>query len=340
MYFKTLKMENKIDPEKHFERITSALSLIIVGIVLLLNTSGVIPWSIWIELLKFWPVFIISAGISLILSFNTVSKIIGQIITFLIFIFILFYAAINTGVPSLRGFNTILPKLGWIGFSQDSNGVYLNQEYKEIPINVNENIKGANLEVVLGAGKFELNSVKTDNIIASVNAINNNQVFSLESTNKGEITDIRFENKPVNTFINFDNKQEYYLDLNSAIYFDSFDMKVGASDALLNFENNISVNKINLESGASNVSMNFAEGSLPSILNVKVGAGKTTIVLPKDSGINVEYTVGVGSLNIEGERQINGLGSKGKFTSKTVSLNKNTNITLDIGVGECSILFK
>lgn len=333
-------MENKIEPDKQFERITSALSLIVVGFVLLLNTSGVLPWTVWIELLKFWPVFIISAGLSLILSFNNTSKIIAHILTFLIFIFILFYAAVNTGVSSLSGFNTILPKLGWIGFTEDSNNVYLNQEYKSIPISVNENLKGANMEVVLGAGKFELNSIKTDNIIASVNAINNNQEFSLESTNRGEVTDIKFENKPVNNFMDFDNKQEYYLDLNSGIYFDNFDMKVGASDATLNFENNISVNKINLESGASSVTMNFNEGSLPSVLNVKVGAGKTLIVLPENAGINVEYSVGVGSLKIEGERDINGLGAKGKFISKTVNPNGNTNITLDIGVGECEVLFK
>jgi len=333
-------MQNKIEPDKQFERITSALSLIVVGFVLLLNTSGVVPWSIWIEILKFWPVFIISAGVSLILSFNTTSKIIGHILTFLIFIFILFYAAVNSGVSSLSGFNTILPKLGWIGFSEDSNGVYLNQEYKFIPISINENLKGANMKVIIGAGKFELNSLKTDNIIASVNAINNNQEFSLESTNRGEVTDIEFENKPVNNFMNLDNDQEYYLDLNSAVYFDSFDMKVGASDATLNFENNITVNKINLESGASSVTMNFNEGSLPSVLNVKVGAGKTLIVLPENAGINVEYTVGVGSLKIEGERDVNGLGAKGKFVSKTVSSHGNINITLDIGVGECEIIFK
>jgi len=40
-----------------------ALILISVGIILLLNNFGVLPWSVWSVLFKFWPLILVSLGI-------------------------------------------------------------------------------------------------------------------------------------------------------------------------------------------------------------------------------------------------------------------------------------
>ena len=42
--------------------------LIGIGIVLLLNTLGILEWSIWWMLLRFWPILIIAAGLDLLLG--------------------------------------------------------------------------------------------------------------------------------------------------------------------------------------------------------------------------------------------------------------------------------
>ncbi len=43
--------------------VLGALILVAVGIILLLNNFGVLPWSVWGILFKFWPLILISLGL-------------------------------------------------------------------------------------------------------------------------------------------------------------------------------------------------------------------------------------------------------------------------------------
>ena len=45
------------------DKYSGAVFLIIIGTIFLLNTTGALSWSVWLLLLRFWPVFIIIAGI-------------------------------------------------------------------------------------------------------------------------------------------------------------------------------------------------------------------------------------------------------------------------------------
>ncbi len=49
-----------------WRRISRGTFWIGLGTFLLLNTSGVIPWSFWIDALAYWPVLLVAAGIRLI----------------------------------------------------------------------------------------------------------------------------------------------------------------------------------------------------------------------------------------------------------------------------------
>ena len=44
------------------------LVLVCIGIILLLNTTGVVSWSVWGEAWKFWPVLLIGFGLHLLLQ--------------------------------------------------------------------------------------------------------------------------------------------------------------------------------------------------------------------------------------------------------------------------------
>jgi len=51
-----------------YRGISRGVFFICIGAVLLLNTSGWLGWGVWGELLRFWPVLLISLGIRLIFS--------------------------------------------------------------------------------------------------------------------------------------------------------------------------------------------------------------------------------------------------------------------------------
>lgn len=44
------------------------LLLIFIGVLFLLNNLGVLPWDIWLQLLRLWPIFLIGAGLDLLLG--------------------------------------------------------------------------------------------------------------------------------------------------------------------------------------------------------------------------------------------------------------------------------
>ncbi len=49
-------------------RLLNGLIIVVVGALLLLNTTGYLPWTIWASALEFWPVLIIGLGVQVALS--------------------------------------------------------------------------------------------------------------------------------------------------------------------------------------------------------------------------------------------------------------------------------
>lgn len=62
-----------------------AILLIFVGVVLLLNNFGVIPWEVWGAIWKLWPVLIIAWGVQQIFRNSSNTKL---VVSFLLILFI------------------------------------------------------------------------------------------------------------------------------------------------------------------------------------------------------------------------------------------------------------
>jgi len=84
----------KKDPEektncfhKQSGNLTGGFALITLGIIFVLNNLGVLPWSVWETLWKLWPIFLIVAGLEILIN----SCFVMQLTIFIIEIFILFY---------------------------------------------------------------------------------------------------------------------------------------------------------------------------------------------------------------------------------------------------------
>ncbi|PJA40525.1 hypothetical protein CO179_02020 [candidate division WWE3 bacterium CG_4_9_14_3_um_filter_39_7] len=56
--------KKKLDPG----RFVRSFFLIFVGIIFLLNTTGVVDWTVWTYIWRFWPVLIILSGLSLVVG--------------------------------------------------------------------------------------------------------------------------------------------------------------------------------------------------------------------------------------------------------------------------------
>ncbi len=58
--------EDKTEIEREFP--TGGVFLLFIGVVLLLQTLGILPWSLWNTLWRFWPVILIITGVGVLLK--------------------------------------------------------------------------------------------------------------------------------------------------------------------------------------------------------------------------------------------------------------------------------
>ena len=49
-------------------RVINGILVIIIGILLLMNTTGYLPWSVWDTLIQYWPLLIIGLGVQIAFS--------------------------------------------------------------------------------------------------------------------------------------------------------------------------------------------------------------------------------------------------------------------------------
>jgi len=64
---------------------------VFAGVILLLNSLGIVPWTIWSSLLKFWPILVILVGFKLLLGNSLLAQTIINIINFFVFASLLLF---------------------------------------------------------------------------------------------------------------------------------------------------------------------------------------------------------------------------------------------------------
>lgn len=105
---KTTIFGNDYEERKRYDAgdIVWGLLLILLGSLFLLNNLGIVPWTIWNYIVGFWPVFLIFAGINVILGHNIFSRIIIGIISLAAFGIILGYGLYQVNSPLINGLPT------------------------------------------------------------------------------------------------------------------------------------------------------------------------------------------------------------------------------------------
>jgi hypothetical protein len=73
----------------------SGLTVVLIGAVLLLNTTEVLSWKIWGAFVVLWPLFIVLAGAQVAIGNRALGKALGALLTFITFVIIFAYGYTN-----------------------------------------------------------------------------------------------------------------------------------------------------------------------------------------------------------------------------------------------------
>lgn len=325
--------------QKDQGRYAGAFFLIFIGIIFLLNTTGAVDWDIWLFLLRFWPVFIILAGIQVVFGKSRYATVANGILALVIFSTIAFVALAMNGVEyggkrwyqqnlADRLSNVFLVEEGEKITNQGSIDGMQYPDADELKFTMN-----------LGAGKFSLTDATTDSLFSyDENYFKNFGKINFDSDLDEGVLKIDYSQEKKARFMGVNTLvPEYNISFGNPGVPTSFDLDLGATDGSIELDE-VPINKIDIDSGAGDLDIKFVENLLPSEkAEIKVGTGKVAIYIPEGTAYRVEFSVGVGSVKIIDQEYTKLGNEKEVISSDFQSAENKLDLKIDVGVGSFTL---
>jgi hypothetical protein len=307
-----------------FNKLYDGIVLISVGIVLMLNVTGIVDWRIWLYYINFWPLIIILIGFKLILSVNKNYQNIVLIFQTLLFIVVVFGGVVYFQANKQSILNDATTDFNKnISDINTDNSTLLKYDFKfafgKFNITDTDNV---NAELISLSGSYNENFAAPQ-LTSRID--NNTNTIAFTQTQRG------FNMFSLNSAIN-----EYNLVLKNKNT-SEIKIELGAGDLNMLLKD-IYVNDLVQNIGAGNAEINIEESSMINNIEISVGAGKSTLIIPKDYSYIVDYQIGAGSIVFD-DSIVGGLGNKANNV-KSNNYSDNTkiiNITANIGAGQVII---
>ena len=256
---------------KRDEGLVGGIILIAIGIIALLVTFFDVD-IVWSELAKFWPVFIIIFGVSL-LPLNKVLKSVSVIV--IILISCLIYCNEVNGNENTS--------------DEMTSEVLLEEgiETQEFSAPFKDNITEASVEINYGAGVLYLNSPVAELVKARnmSDKISQNFYLEYEGSHAEILFDVEDDNYQVNN-VDEVKSNRFDISLNEAPIYD-FELNLGACEMNFDFSE-YKVSDIEINSGASNIDIKLGELFDSTRIVISTGVSKIRIGIPNNSGCRVE----------------------------------------------------
>lgn len=312
-----------------------AIFLIFLGTMFLLNTTGVLEWSIWLGILRFWPIFLVLAGLKMILGESKITTIITSSILIIFLAIILFCTIITTRELT----NAFLSNCQ--GFCK--NFVMQDGTQKKERFNVvrerYEDVENINYEMNLGVSKFEITDGADEymELDARFSEIYGRPEIVVEQ--EENTLDISMkESRGTFTVMGLRTPQ-YDFKLASEILSNLRIINgVGSGDITL--ENTL-LEHLKVTTGTGEIKMELGFDSIPTEgIDIEVGTGNVKLTIPSNVGYIINYSLGVGNIKLDGV-DIDGIGRDGKDvrSSNYDEAEKFVNIDAKVGVGNLEIKF-
>lgn len=312
--------------KKHIEGIFGGLWLIGLGVLFLLNTTGVVPWSVWGQIFRFWPVFIIMAGLNIIVGKSVLGNVVVGLISLTLMVLIVGFAA-NQAVS---------PNNSWsLPF------ITVTSATKEQAVKSSDftDVKTLAVRMDMSAGEFTLNQDldSTDLLKLSAKYAEGRTAPELVSEQGDNDLTIRFKQTTTNwgmgwmMWPSFDSRYDLTLGNTELPTSLDFDLSAGSLVARLK-QLNLSDMNVTVSAGSADITLS-ADTVPTKTSDIKVSAGSLTLRVPRSVGLVVDYNVSAGSVEIDGKDVSRGQGS----TELNTDADRVVRIDLDVSAGSVEI---
>ena len=243
--------------------------LLLLGALLLLQTTGVVSWSLWFELARFWPVALIAGGVSIILGRRF------PVLTSLVVAFLL------VGTVGAAAFLVVTDAESFVvtEFVEPLDGV----EFLE-------------LEVEFGAGELRISDLpagSTDLLVATISGLGSKAGAVSTLARSGNRAVVKLENAQ-SFFTTVDRKWDIKIARDVEIF---LAIQSGASDISIDLEQ-LQVTELLMAAGAVSATLVTPAQAGFTIVSVDVGASSLEITVPEGVAARIDVDAGLASVDI------------------------------------------
>ena len=297
---------NKEDNKNKDNGLVGGIILIAIGIIALVVTFFDVE-IVWSEVAKFWPIFLIIFGVS-ILPLSKLFKSISVIILILLSC-LLYYNNVDGNVKTLSSFS----------YDMIEEGVNI-QEFSE-PYNLN--VKTASVEINYGAGTVYL-SAPVNYLVKATNA-SNYIIQDLSVKYEKDHADIEFDGgNNVNVNGKDFKSNNFNIALNENPVYD-FEINLGACNMNFDFSE-YKVSELDVNGGACNFDIKLGDLYGTTNVDIETGVSDIKIGIPSSSGCRIECETVLSHKDFTGFDKKSGNVYE---TSNYLTANKHVNIKLE-----------
>lgn len=295
-----------MNTSKLIEAVFGGLTMILIGFVLLLNTMGTLPWTVWAGFIYLWPLFLIMGGLALLIPDGALNKFVTGAMSLLVFAAIFTFGYIN--YSGTTDWTDIFAGIHWLNVNANT---VTEETTFPMPAGTVDRI---NLTGELSKGTMLIHeSHDQEDFIVANSEHYQDGAGRLEIAENPDFSNTEYYFIQSNPFVHLggSGKRNYDISLAEAAVPMYVDWKVVSGKFTADIHHN-TLGDSKLEVVSGNAEISLLKWVDDSTLTVKLVAGKISLVLPDSSDIKVNYKIVGGSLDVE-DQQYSGL-SNGSVT--------------------------
>ena len=278
--------KGKIVPEKRYRpSLVGPLILIAIGVLLLLNQMGRLPWSVWGSLWRFWPVILILIGLEILVgtSRSIALYIAGLLVAIAVLGGIIGYAIYRGGQPAgprpVTGTETVLEAL------RDADRGHVVIRFGVGNLAIGSLADPPNfVEGKIEYGRYSLQAEK------SFDVSNGRASFSLQAHSQSIPFWMPGENIGDNWKIEFTPRIPIELNIDAGVGKVEMDLS------------DLKVTTLNLKTGVGETVITFPAAAGLTRASIQAGVGQVTVQIPDGVGTRIRVSKGLGSVHTESRR--------------------------------------
>jgi hypothetical protein len=266
--------------EPPVKRVAEGLGTVAVGLVLLGNTFGFIPWTVWISLLSLWPLLLVALGIELLgrgLDLPWVRALSNVVLL----------AGLLYGVfvlqPGTVGFGPSIP-----GLTQTGPAYSDSRPHDAAVLRGTATIKAGATDLTVGAGADLARIAGT----APLNA-----VPALSTSVKSGNADVTVEEPSRRNLVFGIQQRTLDLSLDREVTWKDLEFDVGAVKARADLSG-LAVEAVSVNVGASDLTVTIGERSPDVKIDVSGGVANVTLRLPARSAVTLDSKSGLSNVTV------------------------------------------